>query len=340
MVYQSRTPALLSTIALLLFSTTTLGAEITLKFADQFPLTHHASIESSQFFIKRVAELSSGRIEIKHYPAQQLAKARGLLKAAKLGITDISNIGVVYMSDKMPLSGAALIPGIFSDFQKGCEAYEKLVQTQLAPLEFAPNKVRPLYSHLGPVYQIQLISHEPLTSIGQLKGLKLRVPGPTIALSVRALGAIPVTMPANDMYLSLSRGTLDGVILSSISWHGYGLQELLNSTTTNASMGTVAFATIINERKWQKLPDWAKKIITQASEDTRQNTVRAFDTLVDKIDTQLVEAGINVYAMPDELRLQIEQQILPVEEEWATTLEKKGLPAREILNQFKTLLAE
>jgi len=147
-------------------------------------------------------------------------------------------------------------------------------------------------------------------------------------------------MPANDMYLSLSRGTLDGVILSSISWHGYGLQELLNSTTTNASMGTVAFATIINERKWQKLPDWAKKIITQASEDTRQNTVRAFDTLVDKIDTQLVEAGINVYAMPDELRLQIEQQILPVEDEWATTLEKKGLPAREILNQFKTLLAE
>ncbi len=346
MPYQRRAGTLITALtmltlsAALLFSGLAQAAEITLKFADQFPLTHHASIESSQFFIKRVHQLSDGRIQIKHYPAQQLAKARGLLKAAKLGITDIANIGVVYMSDKIPLSGAALIPGIFTDFQKGNDAYEKLVKTQLATLEFAPNKVRPLYSHLGPIYQIQLISPKPITSLDQLKGLKLRVPGPTIALSVQALGAIPVTMPATDIYLSLSRGTLDGVILSNISWHGYGLQELLNSTTTNASMGTVAFATVINERKWQKLPEWARVIITRASEETRQNAVHTFATLVDKIDAQLIQEGINVYPLSEELRQQIQQKILPVENEWAARLEKKGLPARETLINFRALVNE
>ena len=64
---------------------------------------------------------------------------------------------------------------------------------------------------------------------------------------------VPVEMPISDLYLALERGTVDGAINLTASVPSYKLEEVAKVVTTNLSMGSIGFFTVIAESDWQKL---------------------------------------------------------------------------------------
>lgn len=324
----------------LLTATNVLSETVTLRLADQFPLTHFASKTGSQAFIKKVAEMSNDTITIKHFPAQQLAKASGMLDAVKNRVADITVCGVVYVSDRMPLSGAAMLPGLFNDVTTGTIAYTKLANNELLEAEFLRHGVRPLWVSLAPVYQLQLTSKESITSIDDIKGKKLRTAGAIMELTAKALGATPVTIGPSDFYLSLQRGTVDGAIYTIPGWRAYSLHEVLNSSTTNAGLGSVAFATLINEDVWKSLSPEVQSILQKAGESTGIGAAAIFDNVVAKSNSKMKEAGKNVYALPPELLKDMNTKLSVVENTWLDQMKSRNLPGEKILEAFKRYLNE
>lgn len=59
-----------------------------------------------------------------------------------------------------------------------------------------------------------LISKEPLTSLEDIRGKRLRVSTATFGRLAEALGAVPVSIASNDTFEAMSQGTLDGSIAS------------------------------------------------------------------------------------------------------------------------------
>jgi len=328
-------------IAAFLFTTTTVSAEsVTLRLADQFPLTHFASKTGSQAFIKQVDEMSNKTVTIKHFPAQQLAKASGMLDAVKNRVADIAVCGVVYVSDRMPLSGAAMLPGLFNDVTTGTRAYTKLANNELLEAEFLRHGVRPLWVSLAPVYQLQLTSKESITSLDDIKGKKLRTAGAIMELTAKALGATPVTIGPSDFYLSLQRGTVDGAIYTIPGWRAYSLQEVLNSSTVNAGLGSVAFATLINEDVWQGLSPEVQAILQKAGEATGAGAAATFDKVVAKSNQQMKEAGKNVYSLSPKVLAEMNAKLSAVEKVWLDQMKSRNLPGDKILAAFKRYLNE
>ncbi len=313
---------------------------ITLKLADQFPLTHFASKTGGQAFIKRVEALSDGRIKIKHFPAQQLAKAAGMLDAVKNRVTDIAMVGIVYVSDRMPLSGVTMLPGLFNDVVVGTRAYMKLANNDLLESEFLRNGVRPLWVSLAPTYQIQLTDKRRITSIDDLKGKKLRTAGAIMELTAKELGAIPVTIGPSDFYLALQRGTVDGALYTIPGWRAYSLQEVLNSSTTNAGLGSIAFATLINEQVWQGLPDDVRAILKQAGEATGAAAAAKFDAVVARANDKMKKAGKEVYALSPGVLAEIKERLRGVEDIWLAQMRSRNLPGEETLAAFRRYLRE
>ena len=331
--------AVLATI--LIFASTVLMAEtVTLRIADQFPLTHFASKTGTQAFMKRAGKMSGGKIKFKHYPAGQLAKAAGMLDAVKNRVADISMTGIVYVSDRMPLSGAVMLPGLFNDVTLGTKAYTKLAENELMEAEFLRHGVRPLWVSLAPVYQIQLISKKSLTSIGELKGKKLRTAGATMELTAKALGAIPVTIGPSDFYLALQRGTVDGAIFQTPSWPAYSLQEVLNSSTTNAGLGTVAFAALINENVWKGLPPDVQAVLMKAGQATGTGAAAIFDKITAKANNGMAKAGKNIYALSPKVLAEMQVKLATVENAWLKQMRSRNLPGDKILAAFKRYLKE
>jgi TRAP-type C4-dicarboxylate transport system substrate-binding protein len=115
-------------------------------------------------------------------------------------------------------------------------------------------------------------------------------------LTAKALGATPVTIGPSDFYLSLQRGTVDGAIYTIPGWRAYSLQEVLNSSTVNAGLGSVAFATLINEEVWQSLSPEVQSILQKAGAATGAGAAAVFDKVIAK--TRLF-SGSTGYSNPD-----------------------------------------
>lgn len=88
--------------------------KVTLKFADWMSLSHYTVSHAAVPFMDKVRELSGGNIEILHFPAEQLGKAKDALSLVQSGVADIANISPSYIPDKFVISGGILPTGRLS----------------------------------------------------------------------------------------------------------------------------------------------------------------------------------------------------------------------------------
>jgi hypothetical protein len=73
-------------------------------------------------------------------------------------------------------------------------------------------------------------------------------------------------MAAPEIYESLTRGTLDGVIFSYQSSVSYDFGKILKSGTEGLNFGTAIFTYSIGEAKFKSLPENVRKVLVEAGE--------------------------------------------------------------------------
>ncbi len=313
---------------------------ITLKLADQFPLTHIASKLYSQKFIKLVEERSNGRVKIRHFPAQQLAKANGMLDAVRSGITDIGFVGIVYSTQKMPLTSVIELPGLFTDVGKAVRAFRRLNEEILYEQEYKPLGLRPLWLMVSPPYQFVMKSDQPITDLAQVKGLKMRAAGGTGAMVLESIGAVPVKVAAGDFYVALSRGTIQGAAYTPLGIPALKLNEVTKTVSKNASLGTVTFAAFINDAAWEKLPPDVQQLLLEVGAEVETGAVKVIAGASEKTYAKLTDAGMTVYDLPDNVLDQLAGALQTVADNWLAQLSERGIDGAPVLAKFKQYLAK
>ena len=196
-----------------------------------------------------VTKATNGQVTFQHYPAEQLGKAKDMAQLTVAGVADISYIVPSYSSDKYPLTAVAELPGIFDTECQGSLAFYKISHNGgiLETKEFGPNQLRPLVTIALPAYQIQLATGRDVKTAKDLEGLKIRTTGGAMDLMMRSIGGVPVRMAAPEIYESLTRGTLDGMIFSYQSSVSYDFGKILKSGTEGLNFGTAIFTYSIGE---------------------------------------------------------------------------------------------
>lgn len=313
---------------------------VTLKLADHMPLTHPASKLLSQALIKEIEQRSNGTIAVKHFPAQQLAKAAGMYDAVRNRVADIAFVSMPSAAKSMPLSTVLGLPGLYTDVPKGVRAFEELMANELAGPEYQKNNIHPLLATATPHAQILLLKQGPLESLDQLKGLKLRASGSEAELLARELGATPVPLSPADTYLAAERGTVDGVLMNPQSVFSYKIDPLLSSATTNAALGTAAYVLMMNGDVWKGLSKEQQDIITAAAKTVGPAAVTTFSAGDAAASKKLGEAGVKTYEMSPKLAEGVSAASQRVQDDWVKQLSARGLPAADILAAYKRYLAK
>src|SRR5436190_22020196 len=103
-------------------------AQTKLRVADSFPAGHYIPETSAKPFMAEVTKATTGAVTFEYFPAEQLGKAKDLLSLTISGVADIGYIAPSYISDKLPLSAVAELPGQFPTSCAGTEAYWKLAR--------------------------------------------------------------------------------------------------------------------------------------------------------------------------------------------------------------------
>ncbi|PHQ27439.1 ABC transporter substrate-binding protein [Marinobacter guineae] len=165
-------------------------------------------------------EKSGGELVFKCFPAKAVAAdSNSLFDSVRSGVLQGMNPFTLYWSGKIPASV------FLSSYPAGPDQPHQwdIMFYSMGMLE----KTREIYKkfglfYVGPIQHDANIIHskQPVNSLEDLKGLKLRVPGGMVAEVFQAFGASTVSMPGSDIFPALEKGTIDAAdyVGPAVNW--------------------------------------------------------------------------------------------------------------------------
>jgi len=288
------------------------------------------------WYLTEVEKASGGRVKFERYWSSSLVPARKELDGLNKKICEIASVFLAYTPAELPLSNVASLPVINANVWAGETSYFELNELPAIQKELAKLKVKFL-APLSTSSQ-EVITNVPINSIDDFKGLKIRATG-TNAEVLKGIGAVPVTMATAEMYTSMERGTIQGV-LGSISSHGdYKLHEVAKHLTMAGFGGAMAMIAI-NVDVWNKLPPEIQGVMLKVGKEAPKPHHHIYSIENDGkfINEVFPKAGVKITTLSaaDKVAL-MEKGGRPVWDKWAKGAEEKGLPAKEVLQQWMSL---
>jgi TRAP-type C4-dicarboxylate transport system substrate-binding protein len=304
--------------------------KLVLRVADQFPQGHFLPRYGIKPWMEQVTKATNGEVQFEYYPAEQLGKAKDLLSVVQNGVADIVLIAPSYTSDKMPLTAALELPGMFTSSCQGSQTITKLARPEgiLGRQEYGPNGVRVLFAAVYPPYQI-VSAKRKIDSPKDVEGMKLRVLGGAMDLTVRRLKGVGVKMASTEAFEAISRGTLDGAIFSYGVTVNYNLPTKYATAGLSFGAGTVIF--IVSESRWKQLPDSVKKAMTEAGVEAGANVCAGMDKEEASDLEKLKAKGVTVVRWSGADKTEMDTLLAEVARDWAAELDKRGKPGSEVL---------
>jgi TRAP-type C4-dicarboxylate transport system substrate-binding protein len=182
---------------------------------------------------------------------------------------------------------------------------------------------------------------KPVRTLDDLKGMKIRTGGGPQADSIKALGAVPVTIGAADVYTALERKTVDGLLFP---WEAVKAFRIYDVTKYHSSLALWAGDeyVIMNQKKWQSLPPDIQKIIESVSgawgSDFASDAWEKED--MDSRDFVKGLKGHEVIDFSPTEVAKLRERVNPIYDKFITDNTKKGLPAKRVLDETVKLVEQ
>ncbi|KIC45844.1 C4-dicarboxylate ABC transporter substrate-binding protein [Ruegeria sp. ANG-S4] len=242
--------ALLASAALAVSGTVALAADHTLTISSWAPPTHGINAKMWPKFVEMVEEATDGQVtaELKLGIAPPPAQMDLIMD----GAADASIIFHGYQPGRFVTTKMIELPGYEGSAEAASVAYWRAYDQYLKEAdEHRGVKVIALHTH-GPA---QLHSSNPVTSLDEVSGLKVRIPGGVGGDVGTALGATGIQVPAPKVYETLASKAADGVVMPFESRKGFKLTEVAqNVFEVPGGLYRGSFAFIMNEDTFADLP--------------------------------------------------------------------------------------
>lgn len=281
-------------------------------------------------FAERVNAMSGGRLSIKVFGAGELVPPLEVFDAVSSGAADCGHATPYYWQGKdqsfhfftgVPFGLTQVEHRAWLRFGGGQDLWNKA---------YEPFGVVPFYAGSSGTQAMGWFSKE-LKTLDDFKGLKMRIAG--IGGEVlRRLGASVVMLPPTDIFSALQSGTIDAA-----EWVGpwndlaFGLYKVVgNYYMPGFHEPGPALEIIINQEKLKALPADLQAIVKEAAEATAMETIADFAYHNITALPQLLEKGVTMRALPDEITMAMAREASIVLKEIGDTSPLAG----DILKSF------
>lgn len=299
------------------------------KYTDYNPPNNFITGEIDRWS-QEMVDKSGGRMKIDVFPSSQMGPVPRQYDLVRTGVADFGFVLLGATPGRFPLSELAHLPGLFPSAYSAAvslqETYDKYLRKEF-------EGVKMLYLFSGPA--LPVLTKKPLHTLDEMKGLRIRQPDVIHAQLIEALGAAPVGVQPGDVSDALNKGTIDGVIMGYSGVTAFQLHHVARYST-EWNTGIVAFAMVMNQDSYDKLPADLKQNIDDTTGMTGAMRGGAEFDRDDKNSRKVTgDAGVQfIEATPDDVKaLQALGEKLA--DQAVASLEAKGLPGREYLAALK-----
>lgn len=283
---------------------------------------------------KNLAKTNNYKIRWNQAFSGQITKVRFVLDGLQKGLGDIGVVTSVFHSDKVPLQNIAYAtPFVTDDPALLARTFDDLA-AEFPPIPQAWAKYNQVYlTNLVVLDSYQMFFKDKVTGFEGFKGKKVASAG----LNLRYLegtGAIGVAGSLVHYYNDMKAGVVDGCMLWPEAMNSFKISEVAKYMV-KSDIGTANSKTItINSDVYKRLPAEVRKAIHAAApvyrDYTAQEVIKASKTAYD----EFLAKGGTITQMTDADRKKWAMSMPNVAKGWADALEKKGIPARQMLTVY------
>lgn len=177
---------------------------------------------------------------------------------------------------------------------------------------------------------------KPITSLAQLRGMKMwSLPG-VPAQAVSALGATVVPGPAVRAYEIISKGTVDGyATMGHASALQFNVSQYSKSMTElEGGVFSAQFSVFFNKAKWAEISEKDRATILQLSGESLARRSRKWDELEAKTRAEYIASGKQVLSASPAMMADVRKAWGKFQDEWLGEMQKMGVDGKAALAYF------
>jgi TRAP-type C4-dicarboxylate transport system substrate-binding protein len=281
---------------------------------------------------KQVEKATDGRVKVRIYPSESLAKQKDIYDNVVTGFADLGNFNQWASPGRFPLSDVIEMPlsPWSNDVRQANFVLQKLYDEGYIKDDYKDVKMINLHN-ITPYFIHS--TKKPVRKLEDFKGIKIAAPGTVAQMVTTAMGATPINVPAPELYLALQRGVVDCTFWSWTGLNTFNLHELTKYHTM-VGINISAFAIVMNKDKWNSLSPTDQKAIDGVSGLSLARVAGKawYEEDLASIEKARKMPGVEIIQLPESELQRWRDQVQPIRDKWVQTLESKGMPAKKIVD--------
>ncbi len=222
-----------------------------------------------------------------------LSKPRAVLDGLSLGAFESGSFCASYYPAKLPAHTGLDLPFLpINSLEQLRDVTEEYYGNETLKDEVSKWNSMYFSSSLLPLYEV-VGKGEPPKSLEDWKGMRIRALGQQ-GKAMEKLGAVPISVPAPDVYTSLDRGLLDAVGFAYYAHESYRTFELGNWFTAGLDISSIACGQLINVDAFKRLPEQYKDLLWdfKSSDMGYPAQIAAYERTEISVPKMFVENGL------------------------------------------------
>jgi TRAP-type C4-dicarboxylate transport system substrate-binding protein len=284
-------------------------------------------------FMKGLEQATGGMVKTTLLSGGALGPAPELYTRLVQGVIDWGQFNIGYTPGVFPFSEMFELPLRYPSAEILTKAIIEIHKKGYRDKEYGDVKFLFDYS-IGPY---QLWSNVKITSVEGLAGKKLRCPAPAYVEVTKAVGGVPVSMPAGEIYTSLQKGIIDGTWACGDMAVAFKIGEIAKYVLMT-NIGTTTQTWAMHKTPFKALPETGKKYIEDNWEKLSFFGGRTFDEYNEKGLAFARQHKVETIKWSEGELKKMDKTIAPVFSTWVAKLEAKGLPAKKALSELHQVL--
>jgi C4-dicarboxylate-binding protein DctP len=280
--------------------------------------------KASEFFAKRAAELTKGKVKVEVYANSALYKDKEELEALQIGAVQmlapsLAKFGPLGVKEFEAFD----FPFIFDDTADlhritqgavGATLMSKLEPRGIKGLAFWDNGFK------------SFSANTPIKSAADMKGKKFRIQSSKVLEEeIRSVGGIPQVMAFSEVYQALQTGVVDGTENPISNFYTQKMHEVQKHLSIT-NHGYLGYAVIANKKFWDGLPTDIRSELEQAMKEATTYANKIAQEENDKALDGVKKSGkTTVYVLTNEERLALKKAMAPVHIKMADRVGKEIL---------------
>lgn len=285
----------------------------------------HYMVKAIRHWASEVEKRTNGKVKFEFYYGGTLTKGSQAYDGVVQGISDAAAAATGWNAGRFPLTRITDIPlGWTSSRQASLVSWDYYKKFQ--PKEW--DEVHLLFLYTDAIGYLH--TKKPVKSIDDLKGMQVRGTGSDVHL-IKAMGGTPVGMPWGEVYLSLQRGIVEGMISNYASFAAAKMPDVTDYTTEH-NIRSAGFWVAMNKNKWNSLDPESQRILNEVSQEAVAFTGQALDDAQAAGRQYVLDEGDKIIVPTDAEKARFDKALSPIKDDWVKEVEGLGLPGKEVLD--------